>query len=186
MTDDPRVGPTRRTDPWAVAAATWWLSILLLLPAGRPLVEALRERHLLAVAVVLAMGLVFALVAVVVGRLARGGRLERRQVLVVVLATGLLVLTAQLWSRPEERWHVVQYGLLGLLFFLALPGRRRRAAEALLLAVGAGWFDEGIQLILPDRVYDLRDVGLNAGAAAAGVLVAEITRRLGATEERQR
>ena len=32
-----------------------------------------------------------------------------------------------------------------------------------------GWLDEGIQWLLPGRVYDLRDVGFNALAAAMAV-----------------
>ncbi len=28
-----------------------------------------------------------------------------------------------------------------------------------------GWIDEGIQSLLPNRVYDMRDVGVNAIAA---------------------
>lgn len=38
------------------------------------------------------------------------------------------------------------------------------AATALL-----GWCDEGIQAILPGRVYDLRDVGINALAGFMAV-----------------
>ena len=32
-----------------------------------------------------------------------------------------------------------------------------------------GWLDEGIQWLLPNRVYDIRDVGFNALAAVMAV-----------------
>ena len=55
------------------------------------------------------------------------------------------------------------------------------------LAVGAtallGWIDEGIQAILPNRVYDIRDVGFNAlaglMAVAAGLVLAWVRQRFG-------
>jgi hypothetical protein len=50
---------------------------------------------------------------------------------------------------------------------LALPGMP--AVAALALSAGAGWADEGIQFLLPNRYYDLRDVGFNAAAAALAI-----------------
>jgi VanZ family protein len=40
---------------------------------------------------------------------------------------------------------------------------------AVLLAGAAGWVDEAIQALLPNRVYDLRDVAFNTLAAAAAI-----------------
>ncbi|MCK5438817.1 MAG: hypothetical protein KAI97_02685 [Gemmatimonadetes bacterium] len=46
------------------------------------------------------------------------------------------------------------------------------------------WLDEGIQALLPSRVYDLRDVGVNALAGlmaiAASLALARARRRHGA------
>ena len=49
-----------------------------------------------------------------------------------------------------------------------------QAALGVAVAGAAGWADEGIQFLLPNRYYDWRDVGLNllgavlaVGAAAA-------------------
>jgi len=39
------------------------------------------------------------------------------------------------------------------------------------LTAAVGWIDEGVQHLLPNRVYDLRDVALNA---AAGLLAISI------------
>lgn len=78
----------------------------------------------------------------------------------------------------QERAHLAEYGLLALLFRAALEARaaaahaagsaRARlgpATGAWLLAAAAGWSDELVQAVLPNRVYDLRDVAFNAGAA---------------------
>jgi len=40
------------------------------------------------------------------------------------------------------------------------------------------WLDEGIQWLLPGRVYDLRDVGFNALAAGAGLGAAALGMKL--------
>lgn len=51
--------------------------------------------------------------------------------------------------------------------FLALPGMP--AVLAFALAVLAGSIDEGIQWILPNRYFGLRDIGFNSAAAALAV-----------------
>ena len=77
--------------------------------------------------------------------------------------------------------------LKGILADVGSKASRARFADALrtvavatLLVALAGWVDEGIQGLLPNRVYDLRDVGLNAGAGALAAGFAAIHRRLGA------
>ncbi|MGA9519904.1 MAG: VanZ family protein [Myxococcaceae bacterium] len=73
-------------------------------------------------------------------------------------------------SSPEEKAHFVEYGVVALLAWAALPaGWRtgRRFVGAALFTLGAGWIDEGIQGLLPSRYYDLRDVAFNG---AAGLL----------------
>lgn len=51
--------------------------------------------------------------------------------------------------------------------WLAWPGAA--ALAAFLMTGAAGWIDEGIQHLLPERVYDLRDVGFNAAAGALAI-----------------
>lgn len=98
----------------------------------------------------------------------------------------------------QERLHLVEYGALGLLFWAALARRDERLGRdavvdgvrtvvlATLLVGAAGWLDEGIQGLLPNRVYDLRDVGLNAGAGALAACFAEVHRRLGDSRGQRR
>ena len=98
----------------------------------------------------------------------------------IVLFVVMAVLYGWILARLDiiqERIHFVQYGLVAGLAYEALAERWRgrpglpwrAAAGAALVAALAGWVDEGIQALRPNRVYDLRDVGFNA---LAGVLVA--------------
>lgn len=109
----------------------------------------------------------------------------------VVYAVALLRLEV-----PQERLHFLQYGLLAGIIDAALLERRRAIAEArvrgprwgrlsplLAIALTAllGWGDEGIQHLLPNRYYDLRDVALNAAAGAllVGAVAARRSLRAG-------
>jgi VanZ family protein len=78
-------------------------------------------------------------------------------------------------KRPEEQIHFIQYGLVGVLFARALVPRWgdgwRSFAAALALAIVAGTIDENIQGHLPNRHYDLHDIGLDAVSALLGLVV---------------
>jgi VanZ family protein len=109
------------------------------------------------------------------------------------LALGVTAAYLMAWIRVEsweERTHLFEYGLVAILIHQALTERLhhgRRVPSPAALAVGVtallGWLDEGIQAILPNRVYDLRDVGFNvlAGlmAIAASLALAWAWRRGG-------
>lgn len=78
-------------------------------------------------------------------------------------------------NSPEERLHFIEYGVVALLAFASMPpgwAAGRRFLAAALFTVAAGWIDEGIQALLPERYYDLRDVAFNAaaGGMALGAL----------------
>lgn len=95
-------------------------------------------------------------------------RLNRRRVL--PLLPILAGYAAALWwlKIPEERFHLLQYGLLAVLIAKALPERLRgisRFGLAVGLATLAGIGDELIQWLRPNRVGDVRDVLINCLAA---------------------
>lgn len=149
---------------------------------ARPVTEWLRDANLLR----LAVGGAFVLAAAWVGL----GLLRRRPgwrvwVALVGIATGYVMLLSR-FDLPEERLHFLQYGLVGGLVYAALLERQKNdkrvsgklashrgplwpAIGAFLLTGVAGWIDEGIQEILPNRFYDLRDVAMNAAAGALAV-----------------
>lgn len=87
----------------------------------------------------------------------------------VIGTTAAAMTAAALWwvPRGEERLHFLLFGALGYLGVSAL-GPWRSLAACLLLAGG----DELLQATLPERVGDLRDVAMNAGAAGIGFLLA--------------
>lgn len=176
---------TRRERWLWIATVLYTLLIYSTLSVVRPLTEALRERGDLR----LAVGLVFVAAGLaLIGALVRRRAGWREWAIIAAGAVVYLVLLPLL-ERPEERLHLVQYGLLGVLLYAALGERaraapraiglalRRPAPTAVALATLLGWIDEGIQKLLPTRVYDLRDVGLNALAATLAVtLVAALAR----------
>ena len=68
--------------------------------------------------------------------------------------------------------HLFEYALVAALVHEALLERRdngRRvpapALLALIISIALGWLDEGIQSLLPNRVFELIDVAFNSIAA---------------------
>jgi len=89
----------------------------------------------------------------------------------------LLAATAYILTKieyPEERVHFLEYAILGVLLYFALhemiQGRRVFFfIPALVFLVGCG--DEIIQWILPNRVYDPRDILMNFTGGILGELI---------------
>lgn len=75
---------------------------------------------------------------------------------------------------PIEKTHFLEYGFLSFLVFRAL---RNDVKNKLLYPLSAlivfclGFLDEGIQYLLPNRVYEFRDVLLNATSGVLGLCV---------------
>jgi hypothetical protein len=163
----------RRLWLWTLVAVTAIYSTLG--PAGT-LVALLRERNLLRITTAPALLLV-------VGAIAWQWVRRRPSLGEIGVALGITAVYLMVWVRVEsleERTHLFEYGLVATLIHQALDerrhcGRRVSAPAALAVAVTAllGWGDEDIQALLPNRVYDLRDVGFNAlaGMMAIGAIV---------------
>ena len=98
----------------------------------------------------------------------------------VIVALGVAAVYVLLFVRltlPAERTHLMEYGVVGVLLYEALSERARQGRRVplpALLAIAAtgtlGLGDECLQLLIPSRVFDLRDVVVNvlAGAMAVG------------------
>lgn len=139
-------------------------------------VLALRERNLLRLS--------FAVVVVVVVLVflwqwsrTRPGWSEVGVALGVALAYAWTFLRI---GNPAERTHLIEYGIVAALIHQALLERRRGGRRvprpaALTVAVTAllGLLDEGIQAVLPSRVFDWNDVFFNA-LAGFMVIVARL------------
>ena len=146
---------------------------------ARPIAEFLREKNLLR----LTVGLIFASTGVLIGLRVLIARPGRRLLLTLLgIGLGYLLLLNLVPMAPEEGLHFLEYGLVAALFYLALRERWVRKTEmgleggsravrirpfagALVLTAIVGWVDEAIQAVLPNRVYDLRDVAFNVIAA---------------------
>ena len=160
----------------------WTLVVLVAiystLSPAQALAAELRARNLLSItsgAVLLAVALI------VIARWAKTGP-GRREIGAGVGVIAVYLVTLVRMPVPEARSHLFEYGLVAMLIYQALLERRRNGRRVPLPALFAvlatallGWVDEAIQYFLPNRVYDLVDVGLNAAfglmAVAASVVV---------------
>jgi VanZ family protein len=157
-----------------LAAAGLLVLIYVTLARARLVVDWLRERNTLR----LAVGLVLVAVVVLLVRGFMRRRPSRRELLIVLLLVAAYAAVLLWMDRAEERLHLVEYGLVAAFFYRALGERHRAgrklwfspAVGAVLLTTAAGWIDEGIQHFLPSRVYDLRDVAFNALAGLLAVV----------------
>lgn len=174
-------GPAGPRERWLwIGAGVCLAAIYGTLYVVRPLANALRDRGLLQVTV---LGLFTVAAAGVVAAVLR--RRPGLRELAVLAGFGLLYgWLFTLLPIPEERFHLLEYGIFAVLLHGALEERRARLgsgrggrlrgllrspAVLAVLATGlCGWIDELIQGLLPNRFQDPRDVVLNL---LAGVLV---------------
>ena len=86
-----------------------------------------------------------------------------------VAAVYLLVFVRM--GIPEERTHLIEYGVVALLIHESLRERRapHAALGAIALASAFGLIDELIQAVVPSRTYDSEDVVFNTLAAVMAV-----------------
>lgn len=173
------------------AAACYMLLIYTTLGLVRPATEALRSRGYLTLtlAAIFTVAALGALVWVV-----RSKPSLRTWLALCAVAAGYAAVSP-FAVMPEERIHLLQYGIAALLFYSALVERRKAyaAAEgaggepslpvrhpaltAFALTTAAGWIDEIFQGLHPARYYDLRDVAFNALAAALALIAVTLVRR---------
>ena len=173
-------GRERRLWLWTLAVM---VAIYSTLGPARTLADALRERNLLEVSFVLVLLLV-------VGAIAASWVKRRPGWREIGVALGVALAYLMVWWRIdswEERTHLIEYGIVAALIHQAFLERVRNGRPvpvpaALTVAVTAllGLLDEGLQAMLPSRVFDVRDVGFNA---LAGFMV--IAARLAIAPQRR-
>ncbi|WP_420642035.1 VanZ family protein [Candidatus Leptofilum sp.] len=129
---------------------------------------ALREQSRLRDNMFFALFVAMVVVAILFIR-SRPGRAE------VAVGMGVLIIYVTAWLRIgtlEERTHLFEYGLVAALVHEALLERKGNgrlhpnpALLALIISFCLGFLDETIQAILPNRVFDIRDIFFNTVAA---------------------
>lgn len=150
------------------------VAILVAAVFAGALVAAVPSEAVLGVA--FAGGLAMAVVAVL------GIALDRKRSpdvwIVVGVLAALVMIPVRTGVTALERTHLFEFGLLAVVVYEALTERRRNAGgvplpglAAICLTAVVGWLDEALQALVPGRVYDLRDVGINALAALVTVSV---------------
>lgn len=166
-----------------ILAGSCLLLIYSSLYIARPVTNWLRDANLLRLAVAGAFLLAAAWVGLGLLRSRPGWRVW---VALAGIVAGYVVLLSR-FDLPEERLHFLEYGLVGGLLFTALLERQKStrgesgelssrraflwpAVGAFVMTGLAGWIDEWIQAVLPNRFYDLRDVAMNAAGGALAVL----------------
>lgn len=134
--------------------------------------EYLRDRELLDGAFVLLFSLIV-IAVVMLGVSRKSGKVELG-VLIGIVAVYTLVFLRM--AIPEERTHLIEYGVLAVLIHEALKERNAPTTGylklgflAILITALFGSLDECIQAFVPYRVFDFRDIGFNALAGLLAV-----------------
>ena len=118
----------------------------------------------------------------------------RREIWVALGVTAVYAMAVvRMGGTMEERTHLFEYGIVAVLIYQALSERARNgrrvpapAVLALVAAVALGWLDEGLQALIPSRVYDNFDVVRNSVAAAAGIAGSVVVGWVNAALDRRR
>ncbi len=159
---------------WA-SFALYTLSIYLILPFSRGwqifLREALGKNFSLSTNLLL----MFAALLTVLWLASRLARRSLVSLLGMLIVSYILVMQIDI---PEERIHILQYGILGYLaalsVFQTLKGITAFAV-VLLLGLFIGFGDEVIQGLLPTRVFDWWDVIYNFFGVLLGTFIYRVT-----------
>lgn len=180
---------TRRPDQatlWALTgvymAAMYTFTIWLARPVG----EMLRSANLLRLTVgLIAATAVVAAVACALKAESRARSLKKAAAL-AALSACVSAVTYLAIETPEEAVHLVEYGALSFLLFQALDadGGGGRYLPALVITFLVGVIDELVQIPVPDRSFDSRDILFNGLGGSVGLCFTYILGSTHGTAER--
>ena len=93
-------------------------------------------------------------------------------VLFLVLIASSFLFLHDISLTPCERLHILEYGILGLMFYFYFAGDQRLpAVKAFASLFLAGALDEIFQAFLPNRVGEVKDVILNVIGGLWGIML---------------
>ena len=163
------------------------VAIYSTLGLARTLADELRNRELLDASFGFSMLVIVAAIVALALETRPGGA----EIGVALAVAAVYVLVFLRMAIPEERTHLIEYGVVAVFTYEALTERARHArrvpAPAVLAVCAAtvvGVLDECIQGLLPKRVFDIRDIGFNLLAAVMAVTARVILARARAASAR--
>ena len=156
--------------PWLswLYALLWSATILATVPLARIIADYVSESLGTQSFLWLTAGFVVAGLIVAVRALLRRSLPAPAYLWLATFGGALLGLAWRLRGNPVEAFHVVQYGILSLLFYRALVRRTSDYSvfiSSALLAGIVGILDEWLQWVVPGRFWGIRDVGIDFLAA---------------------
>ncbi|UCC14622.1 MAG: VanZ family protein, partial [Gammaproteobacteria bacterium] len=150
-------------------ALLWSAIILVTVPLARLVADYVTETLGVQTFLWLTFGLVVAAFSVAVRGLRKRSLPIAAYLWLASFSSALLWLAWRLRGSPVEAFHVIQYGILSLLFYRALVhdvSDYGVYVGSTLLAGIVGILDEWLQWIIPGRFWGIRDVGIDFLAAA--------------------
>lgn len=166
-----------------------WTAVVLLaiyatLGLAQTLAGALRDRGLIEAGFWLGLWLIAGAIIAQALRM----QLSRLEIGIGLGIAGAYLIAMLRLAIPEERSHLIEYSVVAILIHQALLERQQNGRPvfspgllAIVLTAVLGFVDEGIQLFLPNRFFDIRDIVFNAlaglMAVTAGAALAWARRR---------
>ncbi len=147
-----------------------WLTLIFLLSAcGRSIQTYLRTAlgpHSLFLFIVLGLSCALFILLCVLWK-----RSDNVSAIVSVVVSSIVfgLIAYSLRKNPEEAFHLFEYGILSFLATTAISNRPSDIATNIAAAFfvgGIGICEELFQWILPHRIFDFRDIGINLIAAS--------------------
>lgn len=168
---------SQRSKRWGMVGL-WVGCIYSTLYVVRPICEFLKKNTPFNAIVNFGMVILFAaLIFIFLKRV----HIQRKSTYLLLSVSLVMYVAALRWLQiPEERIHLLEYGFLAFLIYRAviLDWRSPQAyIAAFILTALLGWGDEGIQHLLPNRYYQVKDVLLNALSGGMGLFLTFVMRR---------
>lgn len=167
--------PPRQKEGWSwFLAAAWTAVIYVTIPFARFIQRTIQgdgSEFIFVVIVVVAVVMATVWLLAILWR--RRAQMSRYLALVVIATSYVAIALLFLSQNGVEALHLVQYGVLAVLVLRALSHRIADVTAyflaALIVAI-AGYGDEFIQWLVPERYWGLRDIVLNASAGVLALL----------------
>lgn len=169
----------KETRLWLLALATL-IAIYSTIPFSQPISNFIQRNHLHGAFFL--TGLI--LVGLTITLLGVSQKTTSIQVGTVIGVSTVYLLIFLRLEIPQDRTHLIEYGILASLIYLALNERKINqptklpiAFMAMIFSSIAGTIDEFLQLLVPNRYFDLNDILFNTLASCFSIFVVGILKK---------